>query len=232
MGYSYSLYVESRTTAGWSLPNGFYERAIEVRPVGRANRRSGAMQFDVDVISAARGEFAWMSGGGGPAELFWGENALFPMRQGLPGNYGESPFFEYLFSFGKDAPTELRLSWLPYEELLIDEWSGQEICVGATFDCWYATLFGDGRQPFPRENLVRAGASPSELAPRERLCRESVDWTTGKNRDQLSRMSKQGVWVTWKATVAEFLGADLVASFQGLRQWGTDADLRILATYS
>jgi hypothetical protein len=155
------------------------------------------------------------------------------MRQGLPDDRRGSPLLRYLDQFYDYARNEDGLCWLPYPELFIDCWDTDRVTIGAKVPARYALLFGDGNQEFPEAALLESGASEEEL---ERLgtgwwpAREPVDITFGKQRSRLAELPPDRlVEVTWRATIAEFIGERHAGLFKGLRRYGPDEDLRILS---
>jgi hypothetical protein len=116
--------------------------------------------------------------------------------------------------------------------LVIDCWDTELVTVGTRVPVGYAVLFGDGRQEFPRAALLGSGASEEEVkrVRDARLVREPLDVTTGRQRSRIAELPPgRLVDVTWRATVAEFIGEPYAGSFKGLRRYARDEDLRILS---
>ncbi len=215
MGTYLHFYVEARTAAGWGVPAGF-----------RAEPWSLGCHEHL-------GQFAWLHPRDGAAGLFRGPRALFPLRRGRPADRAGSAFFLHLDAYYDYDRDEEQLSWLPYEELFVDCWDRDTVLVAGPVPARHALLFGDGRGPFPAAELAAAGvaADAVEGLRAGRLAEGPVDTAFGAFRFQLSRLPpEQPVDVTWAETIGAFLGEPCASAFKGLRRYGPDEDLRILAT--
>jgi hypothetical protein len=208
------FYVERHTTDGWVVPPGF-----DPEP----------WTFESD---RPFGGFAWAHPQAKWLELFWGAEALFPMRSGPPEDRRGSALLQYLDQFYDYAHNEAQLCWLPYPDLVIDLWKSAQVTVEAKAPARYALLFGDGRQTFPEAALLETGASQEELDRLGQgwLTREPVDTTFGRQRFRLAELPPdQLVEVTWRVTLAEFIEEPHSGLFEGLRRYGLDEELRILS---
>lgn len=209
------VYVERREAEGWVVPQDFSPEP---------------WTFECD---RPFGGFAWVPPRCGWLDLFFGADAVFPMRPGAPEDRRGSPLLRHLDRYYDYGRNEDRLCWLPYAELLVDCWQTDLITVGARVPARYAVLFGDGTHAFPNDALIEAGASEREL---EDLCqfagkpvREAMDAGYGRHRHRIVHMPPEAfVEVTWRATIAEFVGHYAVL-FEGLRRYGRDEDLRVLS---
>jgi hypothetical protein len=139
------FFVERRMAAGWGVPPDFAPEP---------------WTFDCD---RPFGGFAWAHPGIRWLALFWGAEALFPMRPGPPDDRRGSALLEYLDQFYDYGRDEDELCWLPYSDLMIDNWDTEWVTVGARVPARYALLFEDGRQSFPTAALLGTGASEIEL---------------------------------------------------------------------
>ena len=208
------FYIERRGPDGWGLPPGF-----QPEPWTFESERPF-------------GEFAWAHPRNKWLTLFWGAGALFPMRPGPPDDQRGSVVLQDLGRFFNVSCDESGLSWLPYPDLLIDCWDADSVTLVACVPARYALLFGDGRQAFPAAALLEEGLSEQQL---ERLrdgwlAREPVDTTFGRARFRVAELPPdREVEVTWRATIAEFVGEPHAGLFNGLRQFGPDESLRILS---
>ena len=205
------FYVERREPEGWVVPRDFVPEP---------------WTFDCD---GSFGGFAWVHPSRGWRELFFGADPLFPMRPGPPDDRRGSPLLRHLDPLHEDY----QLCWLPYPELLIDCWDTELVAVAGSVAARHAPLFGDGTLTFPRAALLEAGASDRELdcLYYARLVREPLDTACGRERHRIERLPPDClVRVTWRATIAEFIGEPHPALFKGLRRYGPDEDLRILST--
>lgn len=208
------FYIEHLGTAGWVLP-----AAFEAEP----------WTFECD---HAFGGFAWAHSRCAWLDLFWSPNALFPMRAGPPDDRRGSPLLQHLGTFYDFGRNEDDLCWIPYTELVIDCWEKDLVTVGAPIAAKYALLFEDGLQRFPRAELIGANAPESELDHlRERsLVREPVHMIFGRQRYRVAELPPDAaIDVTWRETIAEFIGEPHASLFRGLRRYGRDEDLRILS---
>ena len=208
------FYVECHKAKGWVVPP-------DLTP------EPGMFQGD-----RRFGEFAWVHPRQGWLALFWGAEALFPMRSGPPADRRGSALLDHLdrnYDYGRNAD---QLCWLPYPELVIDGWDTEWVTIAAQVPAAYGLFFGDGQQRFPRSELLGAGVS--EIAcdrwRRGWLACKPVDRTVGKERFQLANLlPNHKIKVTWQATIREFVGEPHARLFSDLRQYGKDEDLRLLA---
>jgi hypothetical protein len=208
------FYVEQRGAAGWVLPPRFVPES---------------WTFE---CNHPFGEFAWARSGRGWLTLFWGPHALFPMCPGPPDDRRGSALLRHLDRFYDYQRNEDHLCWLPYPELLIDCWDTDWVTVWAKVPAQHALLFGDGQQEFPEAELLAAGIPEVELdhLRNGRLTEEPVDVTFGRQRFRLADLPPDyEVEVTWRATIAEFIGEPHAGLFKGLRGYGPDEELRILS---
>lgn len=209
------FYIEHRTTDGWVVPQDFAPEP---------------WTFKCD---RPFGGFAWAHPRRGWLDLFWGMEALFPVRSGPPEDRRGSALLQHLDHFYDYALNEDQLCWLPYPELAIDNWDTDLVTVGAEVPARQALLFGDGRQEFPSVALLEAGVSGEELERLQhngRLVHEPVDTTFGRERFHIAELPPNySVMVTWHATITEFVGEPHAGLFKGLRRYGPDEDLRILS---
>ena len=128
-------------------------------------------------------------------------------------------------------------------ELGIDDWSKTELLIQKNVPMNVAWAFGDGDQRFPRNALLKLGWPEKD-----------VDWlenTSSYARDKqfdadgysladapikhcdLHRSDDGGMsCVSWKSTIAEFIGEWRMESFRNARQLAADNCLRIICTFS
>lgn len=209
------FYVEQHGADGWGLPPG-----LEFHP----------FTFECD---QRFGGFAWAHPRSGWLGLFWGPDALFAMREGPPDDRRGSPLLQRYVDWSYDfRRNEDALCWIPYTELLVDSWETDLLLVRAPVSAGYALLFGDGRQRFPSAELLDAGASDAELRrlARRSLAHEPINIIFGKQRSLVAELPPdRPINVTWRETISEFIGEPHAGLFRGLRQYGRDADLRILS---
>jgi hypothetical protein len=208
----YHFYVETRGPEEWRVPTDF--------------------KTEIWTYDPRFGEFAWARPWRGWPELFFGASPLFPMRLGPPDDRRGSPLLRHLDEYYDYSRNEECLCWLPYAELFADCWDTDFVTVESSVPARYALLFGDGQQRFPEEALLEAGASEKELEP---LCygrptQMPVDSTFGRQRSRIAELPPyRSVEVTWRATIAEFIGEPHAGLFKGLTRYGPAEDLRILS---
>lgn len=208
------FYVECREPDGWDVPTDFNP------------------EFRIFECDRPFGEFVWAHPRCGWLDLFFGVAPLFPMRSGPPDDRRRSPLLRHLDQISDYNRNEDELCWLPYAELDIDCWDTDFVTIGTSVPARHALLFGDGRQGLPRAALLAAGASQKELERLRdgKLAREPVDAAFGQHRSRIAELPPDRlVEVTWRATIAEFIGEPHAGSFKGLRQYGPDDELRILS---
>jgi hypothetical protein len=155
------------------------------------------------------------------------------MRSGPPDDRRGSALLKYLDPFYDYGLNEYQLCWLPYQELFVDCWDTDLVTVGTRVPARHAHLFGNGQQRFPAAELIEAGVTEAELDDLRDggLAREPVDTTFGQERFRIAQLPPdREVRVTWRETIAEFIGEPHASLFKGLRQYGRDEDLRILSS--
>jgi hypothetical protein len=208
------FYVECLDSSGWGVPRNFVAEDWTFK---------GGRPF---------GEFAWAHPRSGWLALFWGRDALFPMRPGPPDNRHGSPLLRHLDEFYDYRCNEDGLCWLPYAELFIDTWDMDTVLVATEVPARLALLFGNGTGQFPGAELLASGVTPSEsdrLRSGQLSC-APVDVTFGAARFRVAILPEdREVKVTWRETIAEFVGEPHARLFKGLRQYGWDDDLRIIS---
>jgi len=208
------FHFECRGRDGWFVPEDFV-----AHPDG----------FDGEPFRSF-GQFAFAHPTAGWLDLFYGNDAIFPLQPGAPDDRRGSPLLKYLDQYGDELPDDIRLCWLPYANLMIDCWDEEQLVVGAKVPVPFAILFGDGRQMFPEESLLRAGFDFKSW-DRDRVGLRSVpiDRTVGRNRFEISdHPTTHEVGVTWTTSIASYVGWS--AEFKRLREFARDEDLRILVT--
>jgi hypothetical protein len=217
MGLAYYFYVQKQTAQGWVVPAGF----VTCKDEGRES-----------------GEFTWIDDRDVVRELFWGDRALFPMRRDPPPDIANTSLFRRC---GR-AFAEWFHGWLPFEELLLDLWDREELLVSKRVQARCAGLFGDGRQRFPRQQLLAAGLAGREIENLEdtsyyvfdaAIVDEPIDRSQGQKRFELATVAPDWlVEVTWKVNVSGFLGDWRVREFRNLRRYGRDEELRVICLLS
>src|SRR5262249_55215794 len=103
-------------------------------------------------------------------------------------------------------------------------------------------LFGDGRQPFPREQLLAAGMAQEDVKGLQntsyyvreaQIVHEPVDWESGKNPFVLANATAEyRLWVTWKESVTSCLSDWRTKAFREQRRYESDEELRIVCLFS
>ncbi len=211
------FYIEKLSADGWCVPPGFESEPWQI--------------FKHDNVF---GGFAWAHPNRPWLQLFWGDEALFPMRPGAPEQQRGSALLKQLArEYDNCLCDELGLCWIPYTDLCIDTWDTESLILRAQIPARHALLFENGRRRFPREQLVATGLTAQEtdqLEWKAFLAEETVDHTIGQQRHRLSETpGHYDVTVTWNATIAEFIGERHSRVFRELRRYGVDEELRILS---
>jgi len=136
----------------------------------------------------------------------------FQLRYGVPPD--ASP--EMAAAFGScprvARSAEMRsiegLTWLPVEELMLQDWSGEYVLVGGSIEARHAALFGDGRGRYPEVALAAVGA-----AARKRLIvHESIDRHGLLAHEHHAAHPDAELAVTWRASLAEVAGPTFMGS--------------------
>jgi hypothetical protein len=196
MSVDFHLYVETRAGGEWTCPDEFPQMTIHGLP---------------------RGEFTWIKSSSRTSGLFFGEGALFPFRPGHPPFTPASELLRTLYPEGWNVgDRDLTLSWIPYEELMVDLWDETRLLVGNRVPAGIAALFGDGTAI----DRLREGGPALESIPR----------STGPGRSEADASHpERPLEVTWTDTVAGCLGRRRADAFRSLRRHGADAELRVIS---
>ncbi len=212
MGAYFYFHVETKRSGRWCIPS----------------------DFQGEDSSSPR-SFTWIAGRSNIQSLFFGKHATFPFRHTLPCDRTSSDFFQYLDSFYNYELDEYKVSWLPYEELLVDYWDEAALIVTGQVTAKHATLFGDGSPSFPHQELLKAGWGKYEIDELREgsVTNTSVNWSYGKGYYELRKLSPdETVNVTWTEIISSYLKEWHVQAFRELRKYGSDAELRVISTYS
>ena len=204
MGLYFHFFVQQREANRWIVPKGF------------RNRLRG---FREDI-----GYFVWFK----HAPLFVGDDAVFGLDSSLPPSIEDTLLFQRL-DYGFH---EWYRGWIAFEDLLLDLWADSFVFIAGNVPPHLASVFADGAQPFPERQLADQGCTADEIASiRDGYRNQMVDRPLfpGTGADGF-----RGGWkrVTWKMSIADFLGDWRVSEFHKLREFGADRDLRIICTYS
>jgi hypothetical protein len=214
MSLDYSFYAETKRSGVWTAPPGFEHEE-------HLHQRLGA--------------FTWIPGRSPLTALFFGPAALFPFRRELPPDRESSALFRHLDSFYDYRTDERRLSWIAYPDLLIDLWDEKQLLLGAKVPACDGDAFGNGRQPFPENELFARGWDESRVASLRAgsVKRVPVDRTFGKGRHELEAVPPDFMLdVTWLDSVSGQLGQWRAEAFRGLRRHGSDQELRVISMFS
>jgi hypothetical protein len=214
MSVNFHFYVETRASGEWTCPDAFPAATVHGLP---------------------RGEFTWIKASSRTPGLFFGEGALFPFRPEHPPFTPASELFRTLYPEGwKMGDREIVLSWIPFEELIVDLWDETRLLVGNRVPASVAALFGDGNMSFPGAALAAAGWEQHAI---DRLREggpaiEAIPRSTGPGRREVDASHpERPLEVTWTDTVAGCLGRRRADAFRSLRQHGTDTELRVISIY-
>lgn len=214
MGYSYYFYVETKHLGQWTVPLGFEKNKYNYERLGN---------------------FAWISSRSKVKDIFFGAKAVFPFRRELPPERRFSALFQYLGTFYDYQDDEYKISWLPYTELLVDLWDEMQIIVTNKIYAKNVDIFGDGNQPFPKDELLKFGWEPYQISNfRQGTITElSIDCSYGKYKHDISLVPPDRlVNVTWVDSVTNYLGDEQKQAFLDVRKFGSDEELRVISMYS
>ena len=213
MGRDFTFHIEEHAGGRWDVPAGLEPRSAY----------------------AHAGEFAWVPASAPGMRLFFGEGALFPFIPGAPPDWEHSAIFRWLAPWYDFAGDEFEISWLPFEDLLLDEWDRTTLIVSQRVKARYAAWFGDGAGAFPRDAVAGAGLSERDLfdGGRERVVGAPIDRTFGRGRYEIEQAGDETlVDVTWAETIAGLMGDRVTREFRAVRRFGPDAALRVISTFS
>jgi hypothetical protein len=216
MSRHYNLYIETCRTGVWNRPEEF---AREKQP---------------HYSHQKYGEFVWVSRHVDAETLFFGKRALFQFQRGRPPETEHSALFQYLDLYYDYEEDEGRLSWIPYQDLLVDLWDEMNLLVQAEVAPKYAAFFADGIQPFPEQAFVEAGLDEYRITAirQGQIVNTPIDRSFGRGRYELAECPPDGTLaVTWKDSVRGQLGDWCVKAFGALRQYGSDDQSRVISLF-
>ena len=186
MGLDISFLLERREAGRWVSPPEFVNRSQRPPLRGVA-------------------ELCWWSARDELTGLFFGDEALYPLRPGLPPDLSPEVRAWAAGNFYEGHPYA---GWLPVADLHLERWESQTVLVGGLVPARYASLFSDGRSPPPVEALAAAGVEEPVL---ERVtdwgcARQSRprDWSGARARELSRFPATEPVPVTWTEPLAKF----------------------------
>ncbi len=215
-----SMYIQQRTDTGWCVPPA-------MPPHPDYEYYSHGYLFDFKACSA-------------PLErLFLDEGALLRLNKEMPDDFRSTEVFR------RHVQTDERsfMGWASVDDLLVDEWSELYLLACRNVPAQFAQCFSLGDQPFPRQELLEAGCSVEDTDELEDVSTsadarfrgrggrvvETVDhpivqYTRGDHLPAVIRVS-------WKLSVADFLGDWRYSALQAVREDAADKDLRIICVF-
>lgn len=204
------FYVETRASGEWIAPDEF---------------------IDPDPQLLTVRDFTWMKRWAPASWLFFGDDAPIPFRIGRPEWTRASALYRSWFPAGWEE-RELEIAWIPYEELMVDSWGESRLTVKTRVPASAALLFGDGDQPFPEAALTAAGWDEEQIrrARDGHMASTPIDRTGSRERHEVEASHPLRAFeVTWRETVAGFLGDWRLEAFRSLRRYGSDDELRVVS---
>lgn len=211
MGSYYIFHIEHFDNGMWSVPVTHQKRSKYAHP----------------------GEFLQISRRHPVKDLFFSSNALLPFTLGIPPEWEQSQLYKWLAQFYDFERNECQISWITYENLMIDEWETEKVLMSGTTTSDKAFLFTDGVQWFPEAELLATGLMHGQVSNirRGKITDEPINRTHGSGRYQIEELSSDYfVTVTWMETIATLMGQKVMDIFRNLRIFGRDVDLRVIST--
>jgi hypothetical protein len=213
MGLDYTFHVEHHQDGQWTVPPNLLPPPRFSHP----------------------GEFLWLSRHSPARDLFFGDGALFPFISGPPPDWTSSLLFQYFSPWYDFKENEWQISWIRFEDLLVDDWAHERLLLRNLAKSQYVHWFGDGSQPFPHQQFLNAGLSEWDVFKHyhESVTHVAVDRTWGRSKFEIEQAGPDFFFdVTWSATIAQAIGEQATSDFRSLRKFGSDAELRVISTYS
>ena len=184
--------------------------------------------------------------------LFVCDDSFFPLHRTLPPDFAITELYRTtnrspdmsdadVLKHIQHCFAEHYFGWIGFEDLAIDLWSETELLVQKNVPARLASAFGDGSHRFPRDSLLTLGIPESdvdELTDTSHYAYDRQFSPTGysvvdqpTNRRFGAGPNDEAV-VTWRMTIAEFIGDWRMRPLLKARKVGTDDRLRIISTFS
>ncbi|QDU97420.1 hypothetical protein [Lignipirellula cremea] len=184
--------------------------------------------------------------------LFVRDDSLFPLHRTLPPDFvitelyrttnrspdmSDADVLEHIQNCFDDH----YFGWIGFEDLATNLWSETHLLVQKKVPARLAWAFGDGSHKFPRDSLLTLGLPErdvDELANTSNYAYDKQFSPTGYSivDRPINRVFGDGpndeALVTWKLTIAEFIGDWRMNALQNARKVATDDRLRIICTFS
>jgi len=242
VGCDFYFYLQKRTESGWEdvLPDQAEEETYKATEVFWLSRKNSVI-----------------------TSFFLGENAVFPLIPSEPPGIRRTDLYtrqsnemfdgqfkdwaEFggvhqadVFNKFHHVFEESFKGWLEFESLEVDQWDERNIYVSTRVQARYATVFGDGKQGFPRQGLRDAGLLEEavdriQYYEEKDYPEEPIDRTYGKGRFELEGCSPDYfMLVTWVETFSKVIGEWITENLKkGRAKAGVDdADLRLICYWS
>ncbi|PQO35601.1 hypothetical protein [Blastopirellula marina] len=231
MGLDYYFYLQRVSDDVWTTP----------------------AEFDDPTNREMRGQFMWFDDKDVTAHrLFVRDDSLFPLHRNLPPEFVITELYRAsnrspdmsdadCLDYVNRCFDDHYFGWIGFEELMIDLWSETELLIRKNVPARFASAFGDGSLRFPRETLLTLGM------PEDDADRLANTWyyanDSGRSLAGYSVVDEPFIRrfgdgphdqaaVTWKVTIAEFIGEWRMERFLKARKSAADDQLRIICTFS
>lgn len=182
--------------------------------------------------------------------LFVREDALFPLRRETPPDFVITELYRSSYRRPDESDAEFLASlhdefesayqgWIGFDDLGLDEWPTTDVLVLKRVPSEVAPLFKDGDQPFPRDALLDAGWSVDNVDALGDMWYFGYDIQYGFNGYGLTQEPVRSwhnprqrpsseLLVSWKTTLADFIGEWSMEAFNRARKIAPDSQLRLL----
>jgi len=186
--------------------------------------------------------------------LFIRDDALFPLHREVPPGFVITELYRMsnrspdmsdadVLDHMQSCFEEHYQGWIGFDELRVDSWSESELLIRKNVPAYIASVFGDGEQPFPRDDLLNVGWSENDVRDLENTSHYAYDKQFDPDgysiaddpvrRWEIPPTDAGGMaLVSWKMTIAEFIGDWRMETLRRARQLAPDRCLRIICTFS
>ncbi|MFO0942580.1 MAG: hypothetical protein U0930_17730 [Pirellulales bacterium] len=211
------------------------------------------LEFDDPTDRVTHGELTWFDDKDVTIlRLFVLDEAIFPLDRNEPPNFDITRLYRLtnrtpdmtdddVMEHIRNCFDEAYVGWIGFSDLCIDLWPETEVLVQKTVPSSMAPVFGDGLQPFPYKKLITEGWSTievenmkttSDYAPDVKFFADGYRLVKSPMSAQSTVANGKTALVTWKVTLAEFVGDWRMTQLHAARKLDGDDRLRIICTYS
>lgn len=210
-------------------------------------------EFDDLTDRVMHGELTWFDDKDVTVHhLFVRDDSLFPLHRSLPPDFVITELYRMsnrsadmsdvdVLEHIQNCFDERYFGWIGFEELMINLWYETDLLVQKNVPARFASAFADGSLRFPRESLLTLGmpehdveelANTSHYAYDKQFSPRGYSVVDRPINHRFGDGPKDEAVVTWKLTIAEFIGDWRMKPLLKARMVAAEDRLRIICTLS